>query len=207
MAGADEVGAVDFWFDPSCPYTWITARWLREVERVRPVRVRWHVMSLSVLNEGRDDDPEGDPEGYLWGPVRLFAVVAQRYGQDALARLYATYGTSVHGTGGGWPDVAAILVEAGLPGRLVEVMESTGYDGLVRESHEAGISLVGPHVGTPIVAAELPGGRRIACFGPVISRVPHGEEAGRLWDGTLLVAGVPGFHELKGRPHEPPVPG
>jgi hypothetical protein len=196
----------DFWFDPSCPYTWVTSRWLREVERVRPVQVRWHVMSLSVLNEHLDEDPEGDTEGYLWRPVRLFAVVEQRYGQEALASLYTAFGGAVH-DGGGSADLSDVLAEVGLPAELLEVMESTANDDLVRASHEAGIGLVGTHVGTPIVAVTTPGRPRVAFFGPVISRVPRGEEAGRLWDGALLVAGVRGFHELKGGPHEPPSTG
>ena len=193
----------DCWFDPSCPYTWVTACWLREVERVRPVRVRWHVMSLAVLNEGRDDDPEGDPEGWLWQPVRLFAVVDDRYGQESLAALYAAYGEAVH-TRGEWPDVGDLLRGLGLPADLCDVMGSTGHDHLVRASHAAGVGLVGEHVGTPIVAVPGPGGGRSAWFGPVVSRVPRGEAAGRLWDGVTLVAATDGFHELKGRPHAEP---
>jgi hypothetical protein len=193
----------DCWFDPSCPYTWITARWLTEVERVRPVRVRWHVMSLAVLNEGRDVDPEGDPEGWLWQPVRLFAVVADRHGQEALAALYRVWGEAVH-TRGEEPEVGDLLAQAGLPRELAAVMGSEAHDGLVRASHEAGISLVGTHVGTPVVAVPGPAGP-VAWFGPVLSRVPRGEAAGRLWDGVTLVAATPGFSELKGRPPEPPM--
>ncbi|NEK59949.1 DsbA family protein [Geodermatophilus sabuli] len=194
---------VDCWFDPSCPYTWLTACWLREVEQVRPVRARWHVMSLAVLNEGRDDDPEGDPEGWLWQPVRLFAVVGERYGQDSLAALYRSYGEAVHERGE-WPDVPGLLARLGLPADLAAVMGSAGSDDVVRASHAAGVRLVGPHVGTPIVAVEGPDARRTAWFGPVVSRVPRGEAAGRLWDGTLLVTATEGFHELKGRPHAEP---
>jgi hypothetical protein len=192
----------DFWFDPSCPYTWVTSRWMLQVQRVRPVTVRWHVMSLSVLNEGRDDDPEGDPEGYLWGPVRVFAAAEARFGQAALGRLYTAYGERVL-VAGDWAGLPAALADAGLPAELAEAAGSSGYDDLVRASHERGIGLVGRHVGTPVIAASV-AGRRVAFFGPVISRVPEGEAAGRLWDGVLLVAAVPGFHELKGRPHEEP---
>lgn len=192
----------ELWFDPSCPYTWVTSRWLLEVATVRPVTIRWRVMSLSVLNEGRDDDPEGDPEGYLWGPVRIFAAVGQRYGQEALGRLYTAYGQRVVATGD-WTATPAALADAGLPPELAEVAGSTAYDDLVRGSHEEGIGLVGRHAGTPVIATTVDG-RRIAFFGPVLSRVPRGERAGRLWDGTLLVAGEPGFHELKGPPHAEP---
>ncbi|MEO3792879.1 disulfide bond formation protein DsbA [Nonomuraea sp. B10E15] len=201
----------DIWFDPSCPYTWVTSRWLLEVRKVRQVEVRWHVMSLSVLNEGRDDDPEGDPEGYLWVPVRVCAAVRRHHGQEALGRFYTALWTT--GDGGDWiGDLRAALESAGLPAGLAEAGLSTDYDDDVRASHAEGIALVGEHVGTPIVAVtgtgDGPGGGgRIAFFGPVVSRVPRGEDAGRLWDGTLLVAGTPGFHELKGGPHQEPVLG
>jgi hypothetical protein len=194
----------DFWFDPACPYTWTTSRWLLEVAKVRPVQVCWHVMSLSVLNEGRDDDPEGDPDGYLWVPVRICAAVRQQYGPEALGRLYTAMWTVARGDGNWLGELHASLAAAGLPTELAEVGMSTEYDEAVRASHAEGIGLVGDHVGTPIIAATGPDGRRVAFFGPVISRIPVGEEAGRLWDGTLLVAGVPGFHELKGAPHPEP---
>ncbi|MDH2426580.1 disulfide bond formation protein DsbA [Sphaerisporangium sp. TRM90804] len=188
-----------------CPYTWITSRWMLEVEKVRPVRVRWHVMSLSVLNEGRDDDPEGDPEGYLWGPVRVCVAVEREYGPEGLFRLYTAIGRRVHDrVPEDWDVLPGSLADAGLPPEMAGLAWSAEYDDAVRASHEAGIGLVGTHVGTPIIAADDPDGRRVAFFGPVISRVPRGERAGRLWDGTLLVAGVPGFHELKGVPPEEP---
>lgn len=190
----------DMWFDPSCPYTWLTARWLMEVRKVRPVEVRWHVMSLSVLNEGRDDDPEGDPEGYLWVPVRICAAVQRDHGQQALERLYTALWTT--GTGDWIGDLRTALATAGLPVELAEAGLGNDYDDVVRASHAEGIGLIGgDHVGTPIVAVD---GGRVVFFGPVVSRVPTGEQAARLWDGTLLVAGTPGFHELKGRPHEEP---
>ena len=194
----------DFWFDPSCPYTWITSRWMLEVEKVRPVTVRWHVISLSVLNEGRDDDPEGDPEGYLWYPVRICVAAEQRYGQEALGRLYTALGERFHQGDAGWDEHPAALADAGLPPELAAVGESTEYDDAVRASHARGIGLVGDHVGTPIISVAGAGGDRISFFGPVISRIPRGERAGRLWDGTLLVAEVSGFHELKGVRHAPP---
>jgi hypothetical protein len=196
----------DLWFDPSCPYTWITSRWLLEVEKVRPVEVRWHVMSLSVLNEGRDEDPEGDPQGYLWVPVRICAAVQQEYGQEALGRLYTAMWTCERDRGeqewiGSLHDA---LAAAGLPLELAEAGMSTAYDDAVRASHAEGINLIGEHVGTPVIAVTGTDGERIVFFGPVTSRIATGEQAGRLWDGTLLVAGTPGFHELKGVPHEKP---
>ncbi|MEU8361249.1 disulfide bond formation protein DsbA [Nonomuraea sp. NPDC048882] len=193
----------DFWFDPSCPYTWLTSRWLLQVREVREVEVRWHLMSLSVLNEGRDDDPEGDPEGYLWVPVRVCAATLREHGQEALGRLYTALWTT--GAGDWLGDLRTALATAGLPVELAEAGMSAAYDGDVRASHAEGMALIGgDHVGTPIVAVTRGGGERVVFFGPVVSRLPTGEQAGRLWDGTLLVAGTPGFHELKGRPHEEP---
>lgn len=179
----------DFWFDPSCPYTWTASRWLLEVERVRPVTVRWHVMSLSALNEGLEVDPEGDTEGYLWIPVRVCAAVEERYGEAGLARFYTAFGAHRED----W-DLAAALAEAGMPEELAEAGASTKYDDVLRASTREAIGLVGAHVGTPIIAAD-----GVAFFGPVLSQIPVGEQAGLLWDGTLLVAGTPGFHELRGR--------
>ncbi|MQA11485.1 MAG: disulfide bond formation protein DsbA [Pseudonocardiaceae bacterium] len=194
---------VDFWFDPACPYTWITSRWMVEVQRLRPVEVRWNVMSLAILNEGREVNPE-DPDGeygdelehYLWMPVRICAAVQQRYGHDALGRLYTALGVRFHNRGD-WLGIPAALAEAGLPAELAEVAESTQYDDVVRASHAEGIGLVGMDVGTPVIAVPGADGQRIAFFGPVVSPAPRGELAAQLWDGTLLVAGVPGFFELK----------
>ncbi|MGR3931582.1 mycothiol-dependent nitroreductase Rv2466c family protein [Streptomyces sp. BRA346] len=199
---------VDFWFDPACPYSWLTSRWVVEAATVRPLDVRWRVMSLAVLNEGRDDDPEGDPEGYLWMPVRICAAVLRHHGHEALGAFYAALWAD-RGDGGAqqWindPEVA--LADAGLPPGLAEAAMCRDYDDAVRASHAEGIAALGPHVGTPVVAVPDPrgdDGTRIAFFGPVLSRVPRGEEAGRLWDATLVVAGAPGFHELKGAPADP----
>jgi hypothetical protein len=194
----------DFWFDPACPYTWVTSRWLVEVTKVRPVEVRWRVMSLSVLNEGRDDDPEGDPEGYLWVPARVCVAVQQEHGHDALGRFYAELWNREHAAGDWIGDLADALARAGLPRDLADAGTSTTYDAAVRASHAEAMRELGPHVGTPITATTTPDGARVAFFGPVISRVPTGPAAGDLWDGTLLVAGTPGFHELKATVHAEP---
>jgi Mycothiol-dependent nitroreductase Rv2466c len=197
----------DIWFDPSCPYTWVTARWLIEVTEVRPVTIRWHVMSLSVLNEGRDDDPEGDPEGYLWYPVRVCAAVQSEHGHDALGRFYVELWRE--STGDWLGDFGNALDRAGLPKGLADA--GPEWDDAVRASHAEAMAILGPHVGTPIIAAresarESVGESGVAFFGPVISEVPTGERAGLLWDGTLLVAGTQGFHELKAANHAPPQP-
>ncbi|MDJ1134390.1 disulfide bond formation protein DsbA [Streptomyces iconiensis] len=190
----------DFWFDPACPYTWITSRWIREVERVRDVEVRWHVMSLSVLNEAREVDPEGDTDGYLWMPVRVCAAVQERHGQRALGDFFTAFGSRVHGHGDwNWETVLPdALAEAGLPRELAQAAGTHTYDAAVRASHARGIGLVGADVGTPVIAVrEGEEGERTAFFGPCVSPAPRGEAAGRLWDGTLLMAGVREFYEFR----------
>lgn len=183
----------DFWFDPSCPYTWKASRWLVEVTKVREVSVRWRIMSLSVLNEHRDDDPEGDPDGYLWIPARICAAVQQEHGHDALGRFYTELWSAESGAGDWIGDLETALERACLPKDLARAGTTTDYDDALRASHAEAMTVLGPHVGTPVTAVD-----GTAFFGPVMSTVPTGEEAGRLWDGTLLVAGTPGFHELKG---------
>ncbi|WTW98296.1 disulfide bond formation protein DsbA [Streptomycetaceae bacterium NBC_01309] len=191
-----EPQTVDFWFDPVCPYTWITSRWMVEVSKVRPVAIRWRVMSLSVLNEHRDDNPEGEWGDYMWAPVRVCAAVEQRYGQRALGDLFTTLGTRFH-LRNDWGGLAAALSDAGLPPELVEAAGSTAYDAAIRTSHAQAVALAGDDVGTPIVAVAGPDGKRVGFFGPVVSPAPTGETAGRLWDGFLLLAQVPGCFELK----------
>ncbi|RLK13243.1 hypothetical protein DER29_4260 [Micromonospora sp. M71_S20] len=195
-----ERAAVDMWFDPLCPWAWITSRWLLEVERVRNVDIRFHVMSLSVLNEGREP-----PERYQelmrtgWGPVRVCVAVEQRYGQDAVRKLYTALGTRIHlGREKATRELfVAALTDVGLDPALADVAEGTAHDEALRASHEAGMRPVGTDVGTPVIHAPGPDGGTVAFFGPVVTPAPKGEAAGRLWDGVLLVAGTPGFYELK----------
>jgi 2-hydroxychromene-2-carboxylate isomerase len=186
---------VDMWFDPACPWAWITSRWLLEVERVRPVRTRFHVMSLSVLNEDRDK-PD-DYRAFLnraWGPVRVCVAAAEQAGEEVLRDLYTAIGTRIH-VEHREPDrelVVEALREVGLPTDLADAADSTDYDKVLRASHERGMEPVGEDVGTPVIHV---GGT--AFFGPVVTPIPRGEAAGRLWDGTLLVAQTDGFFELK----------
>lgn len=199
----------DMFFDPSCPWAWITSRWLLEVERVRPVDIRFRVMSLAVLNEGRDMPQEY--QEFLktaWAPVRICIAAEQRYGQEAVRNLYTALGTRLHPGGQQRsPELyAAALAEAGLDPALVEVGDSTEYDEALRASHNAGMKPVGTDVGTPVIHAPGPvPGEKVAFFGPVITPAPKGEEAGRLWDGVLLVAGIPGFYELKRSREQRPI--
>jgi hypothetical protein len=196
----DERATVDMWFDPLCPWAWLTSRWLLEVEKVRPVEIRFHVMSLSVLNEGRDLSPkyrESMDKG--WGPVRIAIAAEQKYGNDVLGGLYTALGTRRHP--GGRPYDRDLYVEAltevGLDPALADAADSTEYDAALRESHDAGMAPVGLDVGTPVIHAPGPDVGQIAFFGPVVTPAPKGEAAGKLWDGVLLVAGTPGFYEIK----------
>ncbi|MEU9503985.1 mycothiol-dependent nitroreductase Rv2466c family protein [Streptomyces sp. NPDC001739] len=195
----------DFWFDPLCPWAWMTSRWMLEVEKVRPVEVRWHVMSLAVLNEDKLDTlPEEyaenmRPGGKAWGPVRVVIAAQQLHGDEAVGRLYTALGTRFHNEGlGVTPEsIAAALDDAGLPAELIEYADKDTYDKELRASHKAGIDLVGQEVGTPVIAVPGSDGDQIAFFGPVVTPAPKGEDAAKLWDGTLMVASIPGFYEIK----------
>jgi 2-hydroxychromene-2-carboxylate isomerase len=187
---------VDFWFDPICPWAWITSRWILEVEKVRPVTAVWHVMSLAVLNEGKEGLSERYRESMrsAWGPVRVLVAAEQAYGPQVLLPLYTALGTRFHHEKlpRDRETITAALAEAGLPAELADAMDSTEYDEAVRASHAEGIERVGTDVGTPIISV-----REMSVFGPVVSPIPRGEAAGQLWDGVLLIAGVDGFFELK----------
>jgi hypothetical protein len=199
----------DMWFDPRCPWAWITSRWLLEVEQVRPVHVRFHVMSLSILNEGRDELSPRYKEGLAkgWGPVRVAIAAEQKFGNDVLRPLYTALGTRIHHEKQelGQELYRAALADAGLPLDLAAAAESTEYDLAVRESHDAGMKPVGLDVGTPVIHVPGLDGDQIAFFGPVVTPAPKGEAAGRLWDGTLLVASTPGFFEIKRTRDVPPI--
>jgi 2-hydroxychromene-2-carboxylate isomerase len=193
---AQEPAHVDFWFDPICPWAWIASRWMLEVQQVRPVEVTWHVMSLSVLNDGKDDLPQQyrDLLKTGWGPVRVLIAVEQAHGPEALLPLYTALGNRFHHEKApkDRETIAAALAEAGLPASLADAMDSTDYDEALRASHAEGINRVGYDVGTPVISVN-----GMSVFGPVMSPIPRGEAAARLWDGVLLVAGTDGFFELK----------
>ena len=195
MSEHDDRTPVDFWFDPLCPWAWMTSRWLLEVEKVRRIAPSFHVMSLAYLNEDKDI-----PDEYrkmlepAWGPVRVAIAAAQAEGDRVLLPLYTALGERIHLQ---QREISRELVEeslaeVGLPTSLADAMDSTQYDDDLKKSHHAGMDQVGMEVGTPVIAVE-----GTAFFGPVVTPAPKGEAAGRLWDGCLLVASTPGFYEIK----------
>ena len=187
--------SVDFWFDPKCPWAWMSSRWLLEAARVRGLDPRFHVMSLAVLNEDKEiPDSYRESLADAWGPVRVCIAAAAKAGDEVLLPLYTALGNRIHLEGRSIDRalVEEALEEVGLPADLAQVMESDEYDEQLRESHQRAMDLVGDEVGTPVIAVD-----GVAFFGPVVTPAPKGEAAGRLWDGAVLVAGTPGFYELK----------
>jgi protein-disulfide isomerase-like protein with CxxC motif len=195
---ANDRTPADFWFDPLCPWAWITSRWMLEVEQVRPVETRWHVMSLAYLNlvqhegEGLSDEYRERME-QAWGPIRICAAAAAERGDDILLPMYTALGTRFHVEQRRDAEALADAVaEVGLAPSVLDAATSTEFDDVIKASHQRGMDLVGLDVGTPIISFD-----GNAFFGPVVTPIPRGEAAGRLWDGVLAVTGTDGFFELK----------
>lgn len=194
---------VDFWFDPACPWAWMSSRWLLHAAEVRDLRPRWHVMSLAVLNEGRElSDGYRQLMQEAWGPVRVCIAAREKLGDDVLLPLYTAMGTRIHlhQAGLGRDMVEAALREADLPSELADAMSSTDHDDALRTSHHDGMDRVGTDVGTPVISVD-----GVSFFGPVVTPAPRGEAAGLLWDGVVLVAATPGFYELKRTREQGPI--
>ena len=187
--------SVDLWVDPICPWAWITSRWLLEAADVRNFKVNFHVMSLSILNDGRDlSEKSVAMLAKAWGPVRVLIAAQERHGNEIVERLYSAMGTRYHVQGEKELDqmITNALRDAGLEADLAGAASSTEFDKALRVSHHEGMDPVGYDVGTPVIHVG-----DVAFFGPVVTPAPKGEAAGKLFDGVMLVASTPGFYEIK----------
>lgn len=214
---------VNFYFDPVCPFAWMTSKWVRQVQAQRDYTVDWRFISLRLVNSNVDYDAHFPPEyeaGHMAG-LRLLRVAARaraEHGRESMAGLYAAFGRHIFETA---PDptikhneaevrerrgtrgfVEPILAEAGLPRALAEALDDESWDSEIRQETDEALALTGKDVGTPIIYFEPPAG--VAFFGPVISRLPDEDSATELWDHVVGLARFPGFAELKRSLREQP---
>lgn len=195
---------VEFWFDPSCPWCWMTSRWIVEVSQVRGFEIIWHPFSLKILNEGRDGIDQRHLDAHAGGLQSLRVIEAARaqHGDAIVGQLYTEIGTRFHKEGNG--DMLSVLAESlqalDLDAQLLDAADAasaytpgtTGIDAQLRESTAAGLALVGDQVGIPIIAID-----GVGFFGPVVTPAPTGQQALDLFDGLALCMRVDGFYELK----------
>lgn len=188
--------AITFYFDPICPFTWRTSRWLKNVSARHDEPVTWKFLSLGVLNEDKDTPPEYAPV-FAFGrsALRVLAAADERYGQDAVDRLYSVLGRKLHYKDAekATPTLVAALAEADLAADLIDAADNTELDKVVRASHDEAQARVGTETGSPVIAIDDGPG----FFGPVVSPVPEGADADRLLDAVRLLSTVPQFSELK----------
>ncbi|GEL25301.1 DSBA oxidoreductase [Pseudonocardia sulfidoxydans NBRC 16205] len=192
-ASISQPTAVDFFFDPGCPFTWRTSRWITEVADAGAATVTWRLMSLSVLNEGKDVPEQYRP--LMVQSARVLRVLAAVEDNDARGRLFTALGVRRHDNGEDWDDtlLAAAIAEAGLLATLIDAADDAGLDATVKASHEESQTAVGEESGSPVLRLGA-----TAWFGPVVVPVPTGDEALRLFEAVRLLADVPSFSELKG---------
>ncbi len=199
---------VNFYFDPVCPFAWMTSKWLRMVTAQRNYTVEWKFISLRLINAEIDYDthfPPGYEDGHTAG-LRLLRVAARtraEHGPDAVGQLYQAMGSHIFDANnegdrvdrGSVGFVEPILAEVGLPARLADALDDSSLDAILRAETDEALALTGKDVGTPIIHFQPPTG--VAFFGPVISRLPNPDNAARLWDHVVGLADFPGFAELK----------
>jgi 2-hydroxychromene-2-carboxylate isomerase len=185
----------EFWFDPRCPFAWISSRFMLEVEQVRDVKVTWRIMSLAYLNQDKDIPQEyRDMLANAWELVRVAMAVEQQHGQEKVLALYTALGTRLHNEGREQSRelTEEALTEAGLPTELADAAGDDSYDEAIKKSHHDGMDQVGDDVGTPTISVN-----GTAFFGPILGSIPRGEQAGKIWDGAVAMAAYPEFYELK----------
>lgn len=187
---------VTFWFDPSCPFSWRTGRWLRAAAAERGEQVRWRLMSLAVLNADKEVPAQYlEPMRQSALASRVLAATEAAHGNEGLDALYTALGRHTHERDRGLDreTVAAAVADAGLPGTLLDAYDHERHDKAIRASHDEAQDRVGEEAGSPVVAFDDGPG----FFGPIVTEVPTGEDSRRLWDGLRLLSAVPQFSELK----------